>query len=91
MIQYFRAFGSYYDFLDSGFLLTRKLANQGFVMVNSYVISMSQIMIGSVSRNHNPAISSFTSNTTVAISGAGTAYPSGVSPPVLVEILLLNL
>jgi hypothetical protein len=30
---YSRAFGSYKDFLDRGWLLTRKLLNQGFLLV----------------------------------------------------------
>ena len=33
MIRYSRAFGSYQDFLDRGLLLTRKLLNQGFLLV----------------------------------------------------------
>ena len=33
MIRYSRACGSYQDFLDRGFLLTRKLLNQGFLLV----------------------------------------------------------
>ena len=33
MIRYSRACGSYQDFLDRGFLLTRKLQNQGFLLV----------------------------------------------------------
>ena len=32
MIRYFRACGSYQDFWDGGFLLTRKLLNQGFLL-----------------------------------------------------------
>ena len=32
-IQYSRACGSYYDFLDRGWLLTRKLLNEGFLEV----------------------------------------------------------
>ena len=33
MIRYSRACGSYQDFLDRGLLLTRKLMNQGFLLV----------------------------------------------------------
>ena len=33
MIRYSRACGSYQDFLDRGLLLTRKLLNQGFLLV----------------------------------------------------------
>jgi hypothetical protein len=33
MIRYSRACGSYQDFLDKGLLLTRKLLNQGFLLV----------------------------------------------------------
>ena len=33
LIQYSRACGSYHDFLDRGLLLTRKLLNQGFLVV----------------------------------------------------------
>jgi hypothetical protein len=33
MIRYSRACGSYLDFLDRGLLLTRKLLNQGFLLV----------------------------------------------------------
>ena len=33
LIRYFRACGSYQDFLDRGLLLTRKLLNQGFLLV----------------------------------------------------------
>ena len=33
LIRYSRACGSYHDFLDRGLLLTRKLLNQGFVLV----------------------------------------------------------
>jgi hypothetical protein len=33
MIRYSRACGSYQDFLDRGMLLTRKLLNQGFILV----------------------------------------------------------
>ena len=33
LIRYSRACGSYYDFLDRGMLLTRKLLNQGFLLV----------------------------------------------------------
>ena len=35
MIRYSRACGSYQDFLDRGFLLTRMLLNQGFLLVKS--------------------------------------------------------
>jgi hypothetical protein len=34
MIRYSRACGSYQDFLDRGFLIARKLLNQGFLLVN---------------------------------------------------------
>ena len=33
MIRYSRAYGSYQDFLDRWLLLTRKLLNQGFLLV----------------------------------------------------------
>jgi hypothetical protein len=33
LIRYFRVCGSYQDFLDRGLLLTRKLLNQGFLLV----------------------------------------------------------
>jgi hypothetical protein len=33
LIRYSRACGSYQDFLDRGLLLTRKLLNQGFLLV----------------------------------------------------------
>ena len=33
LIRYSRACGSYQDFLDRGWLLTRKLLNQGFLLV----------------------------------------------------------
>ena len=33
LIRYSRACGSYQDFLDGGLLLTRKLLNQGFLLV----------------------------------------------------------
>ena len=33
LIRYSRSFGSYQDFLDRGLLLTRKLLNQGFLLV----------------------------------------------------------
>jgi len=32
-MRYSRACGFYYDFLDRGLLITRKLLNQGFLMV----------------------------------------------------------
>ena len=32
-IRYYRACGTYQDFLDRGFVLTRKLLNQGFLLV----------------------------------------------------------
>ena len=35
LIQYSKACGSYQDFLDRGLLLTRKLLNQGFLLVKS--------------------------------------------------------
>ena len=34
LIRYSRDCGSYQDFLDRGLLLTRKLLNQGFILVN---------------------------------------------------------
>jgi hypothetical protein len=33
LIRYYRAYGSYQDFLDRGLMLTRKLLNQGFLLV----------------------------------------------------------
>ena len=33
LIRYSRGYGSYQDFLDKGLLLTRKLLNQGFLLV----------------------------------------------------------
>jgi hypothetical protein len=33
LIRYSRAYGCYHDFLDRVFLLTRKLLNQGFLVV----------------------------------------------------------
>ena len=33
LIRYYRACGFYQDFLDRGLLLTRKLLNQGFLLV----------------------------------------------------------
>jgi hypothetical protein len=33
LIRYSRAYGSYDDFIDKGLLLTRKLPNQGFLVV----------------------------------------------------------
>ena len=33
LIRYSRAYGSYQDFLDRGLMLTRKLLNQGFLLV----------------------------------------------------------
>ena len=33
LIRYSRGCGSYHDFLDRGLLLTRKLLNQGFLLV----------------------------------------------------------
>jgi hypothetical protein len=33
LIRYYRAYGSYQDFLDRRLLLTRKLLNQGFLLV----------------------------------------------------------
>jgi len=33
LIRYSRAYGSYQDFLDRGLLITRKLLNQGFLLV----------------------------------------------------------
>jgi hypothetical protein len=42
LIRYSRACGSYQDFLDGGLLLTRKLLNQGFLLVsitNSFSLS----------------------------------------------------
>jgi len=33
LLRYSRACGSYHDFLDRGLLLTRKLQNQGFLLV----------------------------------------------------------
>jgi hypothetical protein len=35
LIRYFRACDPYHDFLDRGLLLTRKLLNQGFLVVKS--------------------------------------------------------
>ena len=35
LIRYFKAGGSYQNFLDSELLLTRKLLNQGFLLVMS--------------------------------------------------------
>jgi hypothetical protein len=34
LMRYSRSCGSYQDFLDRGLLLTRKLLNQGFLLVN---------------------------------------------------------
>ena len=97
LILYSRAYGSYHDFLNRGLLLTRKLLNQGFLLVklksslrkfqgrhhnlvDRYGISGSQM-----SCKHFTVLSSFNTyhqvcnqiNTTVAISGARTAHPSG--------------
>jgi hypothetical protein len=33
LIRYYRACGTYQDFLERGFVLTRKLLNQGFLLV----------------------------------------------------------
>jgi hypothetical protein len=38
VIRYSIAYGSYHDFLDRGLLLTRKLLNQGFLLVKLEVI-----------------------------------------------------
>jgi hypothetical protein len=62
------------SFLDGGMLLTRKLLNNGFLLVNLLIY-------------RNPDLPSFMtyspvcnrSNTTRAPRGAGTAYPSGAS------------
>jgi hypothetical protein len=62
------------SFLDRGLLITKKLLNHGFLLVNLLIY-------------HNPDLSSFMtyspvcnrSNTTRAPRGAGTAYPSGAS------------
>ena len=75
MIRYSRACGSYQDFLDRGFLLTRKLLNQGFLLVKSslrkcygrhhdlddrYGISVSQMTTNIFHwRKHFPVLSSF--------------------------------
>ena len=86
MIRYSRACGSYQDLLDIGLMLTRMLLNQGFLLVDRYGISVSQMTtICSTCRKHFPVLSSFTTyhricnqiKTTGATSGAGTAYPSG--------------
>jgi hypothetical protein len=37
-LGYSRACGSYQDFLDRGLLLTRKLLNQGFLLVKSSLV-----------------------------------------------------
>ena len=39
LIRYSRACGSYQDFLDIGLLLTRKLLNQGFLLVSWYMVA----------------------------------------------------
>ena len=39
MLRYSRACGSYQDFLDRGLLLTRKLLNQGFLLVKLVITS----------------------------------------------------
>ena len=75
LIRYSRTCGSYHDSLDRELLLTRKLLNQGFLVVEVYLIC----------RNHNPVYSTFMtyhricnkSNTADTTCGTGTAYPSG--------------
>ena len=73
LIQYSRACGSYYEFLDRGLQLTRKLMNQGFLVANYLYISWSSLWmfycchhdylcqkwpwICSVCHNHNPILS----------------------------------
>ena len=76
MIRYSRACGSYQDFLDRGLLLTRKLLNQGFLLVklksslpkfygrHHDLVDRYGIsvsqMICSTCREHFPVLSSFT-------------------------------
>ena len=74
-IRYSRVCGSYQDFLNRGLLLTRKILNQGFLLVmlkssfygchhdlfDCYGISVSQMTtICSTCRKHFPVLSSFT-------------------------------
>ena len=88
MIRYSRACGSYQNLLDRGLLLTRKLLNQGFLLVklkSSLRKFYKWPRICSTCRKHFPVLSLIHDlspalqliNTTGATSGAGTAYPSG--------------
>jgi hypothetical protein len=46
LIRYSRACGSYQDFLDRGLLLTRKLLNQGFLVVITSKVLLSPPWLG---------------------------------------------
>ena len=62
LIWYSKACGSYNDFLDWGFLLTRKLLNKGFIMVMLTWLTVTEYLwpqICSVCRNHNLVLSPF--------------------------------
>ena len=80
MIRYSRACGSYQDILDRGLLLTRKLLNQGFLLVKlkSLCHYASLVVNTSWSFPHSRLITGFVTRLTRRHhSGTGTANPSG--------------
>ena len=100
LIRYPRAYGSYHNFRDNGFLLTRKLLNQGVLVVKLTVteyLCHKRPRTCSICRNHNLALSSFMtyhrvcskSNMTGATSGADSH--SGATEHLIVWFVLLNL
>jgi hypothetical protein len=100
LIQFSRACGSYNDLLERGFLLTRMLLNQEFLVfkfkssLRKYTISVINYhgSICSVCRNNNVVLSSSMtyhrvcnkSNTKGATYGARNAYPAGTTEFTLV-------
>jgi hypothetical protein len=92
LIRYPRAYGSYHNFRDNGFLLTRKLLNQGLRN-----ICHKRPRTCSICRNHNLELSSFMtyhrvcskSNMTGATSGADSH--SGATEHLIVWFVLLDL
>ena len=55
LIRYSRAYGSYHYFLDRSLLLTRKLLNQGFLLVKLKSFLLAHLAKGNVSFCHHLA------------------------------------
>jgi hypothetical protein len=88
LIRYSRDCGSYQDFLNRRLLLTRKLLNQGFLLIKLKSSLGSPLRNIGVTNDHVPVYVPLVVNTFQSFShswlitglvtnGAGTAYPSG--------------